>query len=173
MKRVEAAELSLAALDALDVDAIALLIGAERPLLGLAGLVDWRLCGALTRTLQGGLYLGAPDEALLLPTAGRLRPGKVVALGLPAPNRPEDFAAAAARACEVLARAGCTAIAAGVPALEGGDAGQAARLWLEALAGSAVERLVLLGEGRSLLADLAAACTSLRLPVEVAAPARG
>jgi len=71
MRRIEVAELSLATLDALDVDALALLVGEERPLQGLAGLVDWRLAGALTRTLLDGLYAAGPGEALLLPTAGR------------------------------------------------------------------------------------------------------
>ena len=45
--RVELAELGLPALDALEVDAIAAFVGSERPLQGLAGFVDWRLCGAL------------------------------------------------------------------------------------------------------------------------------
>jgi hypothetical protein len=172
MPRIEVADLSLAVIDVLDVDAVAVLVGAERPLQGLAGLVDWRLCGALTRTLEDGLYAAAPDEALLLPTGGRLRAGRVVALGLPVPNRPEAFLAAARRACQVLARAGCAAFAAGVPALEGGDSRLAARLWLEAVAGSAVERLVLLGDVRTLQADLSAVRAESKLPVAVVAPAR-
>ncbi|HET8732287.1 MAG TPA: hypothetical protein VFM45_00805, partial [Anaeromyxobacteraceae bacterium] len=73
MRRLEVADLSLAVLDALDVEALAVLVGPERPLQGLAGLVDWRLCGALTRALRGGLYAGAPGEALLL-LAGPERP---------------------------------------------------------------------------------------------------
>jgi hypothetical protein len=173
MQRVEVVELSLAALDALEVEAVAVLVGAERPLQGLPGLVDWRLCGALTRALQGGLYQAAPDEALLLPTDGRLRARRVVALGLPVPNLPDQFAAAARRACEVLARAGCHGFATALPSLEGGDARLAARLWLEAMAASSLARLVLLGEPRALLADLGAARAELQLPIEVVAPGHG
>jgi hypothetical protein len=170
MRRLEVADLSLATLDALDVDAIALLVGPERPLQGLAGLVDWRLCGALTRALTGGLYQGAPGEALLLPTAGHLPVARVVAVGLPAPNRPESFGAAARRLCEVLAKAGIGAFAAALPPVEGADGVGVARLWLEAVGGSGAPavRQVLLGDARTLLADLSTARTATGAPVELA-----
>ena len=170
MRRLEVADLSFATLDALDVDALALLVGPERPLQGLAGLADWRLCGALTRALAGGLYQAAPGEALLLPTGGRLPTGRVVAMGLPAPNRPEPFAAAARRLCEVLARAGITSFAVALPTVEGADAAAAARLWLEAGGGpgAPLSRQVVLGDARTLLADLSAARTATGAAVELA-----
>jgi hypothetical protein len=80
MKRIEVAELSLATLDALDVGALAVMVGAERPLQGWAGLVDWRLAGALTRALADGLYTADAGEALLLPTMGRFAVPRVVAV---------------------------------------------------------------------------------------------
>jgi len=168
MRRLEVAELSLATLDALDVDALLVLVGPERPLQGLAGLVDWRLCGALTRALRGGLYAGTPDEALLLPTGGRLPVPRVVAVGLPSPNRPDGFTAAARRACQVLLRAGVTSFATSLPGLEGGDAAAAAALWLAAGEGAGRARQVLLGEPRTLLPDLAAARAAAGAAVEIA-----
>src|SRR5512137_951467 len=106
MRRIEVAELSLATLDALDVDALALLVGEERPLQGLPGLVDWRLAGALTRTLLDGLYAAGPGEALLLPTAGRLPVARLVALGLPPERGEGGFEAAVGRLCELAVKAG-------------------------------------------------------------------
>ncbi len=54
----------------------------ERPISGAAGLVDWRLCGALSRQLKSGFFEGRPGERLLLPTQGQLTPDKVFAVGL-------------------------------------------------------------------------------------------
>jgi Cytosol aminopeptidase family, N-terminal domain len=168
MRRLEVAELSLATLDTLDVDALALLVGPERPLQGLAGLVDWRLCGTLSRALAGGLYGGAPGEALLVPTGGRLPASRVVAIGLPTPNRTGDFAAAARHACEVLRRAGSVAFALALPVVVDADAAAAARIWLEAGTAAPEARQVLLGDARSLLADLEAARAASGAAVELA-----
>jgi hypothetical protein len=168
MRRLEVAELSLPVLDALDVEALAVLVGPERPLQGLAGLVDWRLCGALTRTLQGGLYLGAPDEALLVPTGGRLPAARVVALGLPDPIRPGDLAAAARHVCEVLVKAGSASFAVALPPGVGLDAAAAARLWLAAGAAAPQARQVLLGDAKALLPALAAARAATGAAVEIA-----
>jgi len=168
MRRLEVADLSLAVLDVLDVEALAVLVGPERPLQGLAGLVDWRLCGALTRALRGGLYAGAPAEALLLPTSGRLPAARVVALGLPAPLRLADLAAAARHACDVLRRAGSASFAVALPAVEGADPVELARLWLGAGEAAPQARQVLLGDSKALLQALAAARSTSGAPVEIA-----
>lgn len=165
MRRLEVADLSLAVLDALDVEALAVLVGPERPLQGLAGLVDWRLCGALTRALRGGLYGGAPGEALLLPTTGRLPAARVVALGLPAAPFPEALEAAARHACDVLRRAGAASFAAALPAA---DPALAARAWLAAGEAAPQARQVLLGDARALLQALTAARAASGAPVEIA-----
>src|SRR5436190_1879228 len=39
----------------------------ERPLQGLAGLVDWRIGGGLSALLRAGFCTGATGEAVLLP----------------------------------------------------------------------------------------------------------
>jgi hypothetical protein len=169
--KIEVAELGLSAVDALDVDALAVLVGPERPLQGLAGYADWRLCGAISRAIRNGLFAAAPGEALLLPSGGRIAPARVFCFGLPEdPLPPEAFLHAARTACEALARAGSEAFATAMPPMAGGDAGLAARLWLEASLVRPVRRQILLGEARALQRDLAAARSALAVEVEVLAP---
>jgi hypothetical protein len=168
MRRIEVAELSLATLDALEVGAFALLIGEERPLQGLAGLVDWRLAGALTRALSGGLYAAAPGEALLLPTAGRLRASRVVAQGLAPGGDEAALSTAVLRLCEVAVRAGASSFAAAAPPAPGVGGPEACRAWLAAAVAVPGDRLVLLGEPRALAAELAAARIAARIEIEVA-----
>jgi hypothetical protein len=168
MRRIEVAELSLATLDALDVDALALLVGEERPLQGWAGLVDWRLAGSLTRTLVAGLYAAGPGEALLMPSAGRLPVARVLAIGLAPEGGEAGFAASARRLCEVAVKAGAGSFATAAMPLKGVTGLEACRAWLRAASEVPGDRLVLLGEVRSLSADLAAACLEGRSEVELA-----
>jgi len=170
--RIEVAELGLAAIDGLDVDALAVFVGPERPLQGFAGFADWRLCGAVSRAIRGGVFEARPDEALLLPSGGRIAPARVFCFGLPAevPLSPEGFLHAARGGCEALARAGSEAFASAMPPLAGGDAALAAKLWLEASLVRPVKRQVLLGEARALQRDLSAARAALGVEVEVLAP---
>jgi len=169
--KIEVAELGLSAVDALDVDALAVLVGPERPLQGLAGYADWRLCGAISRAIRNDLFGAAPGEALLLPSGGRIAPARVFCFGLPeVPLAPDAFLHAARTACEALARAGSEAFATAMPPIAGGDAALAARLWLEASLVRPVRRQILLGEARALQRDLATARTALAVEVEVLAP---
>jgi hypothetical protein len=167
--RIEVAELGLPALDALDVDALLVLVGPERPLQGLAGYVDWRLCGALSRAMRSGLFAAAPGEALLLPSAGRLGPPRVFCFGLPAAVLPPaSYPAAVRGACGAVGRAGSTAFASSLPPVEGGDGAVAARLWLEGSLSVPVARQVLLGDARTLHRDLLDARSSASADLEVA-----
>lgn len=168
---IEVAELGLSALDGLDVDALAVFVGPERPLQGFAGFADWRLCGAISRAIRTGLFHAGEGEALLLPSGGRVAPARVFCFGLPVvPLAPEAFLSAARGLCEALARAGSEAFATSMPAVAGGDGALAARLWLEASLVRPVRRQIVLGEARSLQKDLAAARASLGVEVEVLAP---
>ncbi len=66
-------EPSLAAVDALAVDSIVVgLCRDVRPLAGLLGVIDWRLCGRLSRLVEAGTITGDVDEKVLFPTGGRL-----------------------------------------------------------------------------------------------------
>ncbi len=168
---IEVAELGLSALDGLDVDALAVFVGPERPLQGFAGYADWRLCGAISRAIRTGLFQAGDGEALLLPSGGRVAPGRVFCFGLPAaPLAPEGFLSAARSLCEALARAGSEAFATSMPPLAGGDGTLAARLWLEASLVRPVRRQIVLGEARALQKDLGAARAALGVEVEVLAP---
>ncbi len=169
--RIDVAEVGLAAIDALDVDAVAVFVGPDRPLQGLAGFLDWRLCGAISRAIRTGTFDGADGEALLLPSAGRIAPGRVFCFGLSRePLPPDRYLSACRSACEAMARAGSEAFATSPPPLEGGDAALAARLWLEAALVRPVRRQVLLGEPRTWQRELSAACAESQADVEVHAP---
>jgi len=54
----------------------------ERPLSGLAGLVDWRLAGALSSWRIGGFSTGAFGERVLYPTGRRLSHPRLLFVGL-------------------------------------------------------------------------------------------
>lgn len=79
-----ALEPSLEALDGLlGCDALCLFVAEDdRPLSGAAGFVDWRLGGGLSRVLQGGFFVGAVDDRLLVPTSGSLPVSKIFAVGV-------------------------------------------------------------------------------------------
>ena len=164
--RLETADLSLVALDALDVDALAVPVGPDRPLGGLGAFADWRLCGAVSRAIRSGLFQPDSGEALLLPAAGRLAVPRVFCLGLA--REPLDaaaFAEAARRIIGVMARAGSQAFATALPRAE--PRVPAERLWVEAAVERGSGRQVLLGDGRALQKAFEAARDALDAQVEV------
>lgn len=89
---IEVAPLSRALLDGVDdgsggprrrVDlAVLPCFEDERPLQGLAGLVDWRTSGSLSMLLRSGFCTGAAGEAVLLPGGRELPMERIVLLGL-------------------------------------------------------------------------------------------
>lgn len=69
-------------LDELKGEALALtFFEDERPLRGALGLIDWRLCGRISRTLLRGRATGALGERLLLPVRPRLSFQKLFLFG--------------------------------------------------------------------------------------------
>lgn len=54
----------------------------ERPLVGLAGLIDWRSSGRLSAVLRSGFFRGAAGEQLLMPGERRWPVDRLVLLGL-------------------------------------------------------------------------------------------
>ena len=54
----------------------------DRPLRGAAGLVDWRLCGKLSRLLKTSRASAEAGEQLLLPPGRRLRFARIFWFGL-------------------------------------------------------------------------------------------
>ena len=68
----------------------------ERPLLGLAGMIDWRVCGRLSRLLRRDVCTGRPGEAVMT-TVERCRGlWRVILFGLGPSEELDDEAAAAA-----------------------------------------------------------------------------
>lgn len=169
--KIEVAELGLAAIDALDVDALAVFVGPERPLQGFAGYADWRMCGAISRAIRNGFFRGGADEALLLPSGGRVRASRIFCFGLPpeVPLKADGFLRASRQACEALARAGSVAFATAMPPTAE-ELSLTARLWLEASLVRPVSRQVLLGEARALQRELALARGERDTEVEVVVP---
>ncbi len=73
----------LRAIDGLRCEAIALpIFEDERPLRGAAGLVDWRLCGRLSRLLLHGRIRGERGERVLVPARPRFGCDKLFLFGL-------------------------------------------------------------------------------------------
>jgi hypothetical protein len=54
----------------------------DRPLRGAAGLVDWRLCGRLSRLVKANRASAEAGETMLLPPGRRLRFNRILWFGL-------------------------------------------------------------------------------------------
>jgi hypothetical protein len=162
--RLELADISLASLDALEVDSLAAFVGSERPLCGLPALVDWRLAGAVSRAILAGTVTPEHGEALLLPSGGRLRAGRVFLFGVD-DSSPRSTALAVRHACEALRRAGARELSIAFP--HGAPLSVAARAWVEAASVAAFARQVVLGDVRTLAPALEAAAHDLGVAVDV------
>src|SRR3989449_4620278 len=65
--------LTLDAIDQAAAESLCLFVTSdERPLTGLAGLVDWRLTARLSRLVRGGQLTGEAGEAVLTSPGARL-----------------------------------------------------------------------------------------------------
>jgi cytosol aminopeptidase family protein len=83
--------LTLEAIDQAAAESLCLFVGAdERPLTGLAGLVDWRLLARLSRLLRGGQLTGESGEAVLTSPGARLAFRKMFLFGLGPSGQTED-----------------------------------------------------------------------------------
>mgnify|MGYP002478384035 FL=1 len=114
----------------------------ERPLQGLGGLLDWRLCGALTRILERGLFEGREGERLLTGSLRRVPAERIFLYG----TGGKDPRACLAEALATVGRAGGRKVAI---ALFGGDEGgcvQVAEAAARAARDAGLEALVCLGE---------------------------
>ena len=96
----------LRSLDRLSCEALALpLFSDERPLSGVLGLVDWRMCGLISRSVRDGRVRGALDERALVPGRPKLAMDKVLLFGLGPSDEfgPGHLRGAVARMLEALA----------------------------------------------------------------------
>jgi len=109
--------LTMEALDQADAEALCLFVSEdERPLTGLAGLVDWRLSGRLSRMIRAGLVIGAAGEALLTPPGMRLAFRKLFVFGLGSARTDDELAGRLADALRRLSQAGVKDAALQLPA---------------------------------------------------------
>lgn len=157
--KIEPRELTLLTLDGLDVDGLALFVDQrERPLQGLAGLCDWRLCGQLSRVLETGFFEGKRGEALLMPTAARLKVNRILAFGIESTD-PAARELRLQRSLEAAQKAGLRSLALSIDWL--GDGPEvAAAAFARAAARSSIERVVVIGDGRALVKALGSVLTS-------------
>lgn len=116
--------LTMEALDQADAEALCLFVSEdERPLIGLSGLVDWRLSGRLSRMIRAGLVIGADGEALLTPPGMRLAFKKLFLFGLGSARNDAELAAKLSDALRRLAKAGVKDAALQLPARLAPDVG--------------------------------------------------
>ena len=130
---------SLQSLDQQQTELIVLpFFSDERPLTGAAGLIDWRLCGALSRRLMAGYLEGRFGEKGLVATPAKLKAEGLLLLGLGPSERFE--AAVGERACTAIAAslsdAGVSTAALSLPgrSLDRIGAHEAMQLWLDSSA---------------------------------------
>ena len=108
----------LPGLDELDAESIALFCWSDvRPLSGAAGFLDWRLCGALSRTLVNEQFIGDLNESMLMPINSRLALKRVFVFGL---GSSKDYSAAIAKEAWIkafasLTEAGVKSVCVGLP----------------------------------------------------------
>lgn len=83
IEEVHFVEPDLRAIDTASAEVIACTMWSdERPMRGLAALLDWRLAGRLSALVKSGFMRGEADEVVLVPGRPKLPFEKVLVLGL-------------------------------------------------------------------------------------------
>jgi hypothetical protein len=95
---------SMEGLDELQAELIVLpFFSDERPLTGIAGLIDWRLCGALSRKLMAGYLDGHFGDKGMVAAPSKLRAEALLLVGM---GRVDSFdASTAMKGCALIAEA--------------------------------------------------------------------
>jgi hypothetical protein len=157
--RVSSTHLGFSALDRLaDADAACVFVCEDdRPLHGLGGLVDWRLCGMLSRVLKEGRFVGAIGDTLLVPGAGRVKSARIFCIGV-GPRSDLNLHALGRvmrRAADVLSMARSRCFLTELPASKSYTVVEAAGSFLWHCAGAFKgEQVILAGEPWPLLKEL-------------------
>ena len=123
----------------------------ERPLRGVAGLADWRLCGRLSRLIMAGHCSGERGERMIMPAGPRLPFERIFLFGLGSAEGLNDSHVAehARWISEVLDRASVQDYALQVPGRATGLIGakRAAELWRAEAATGECQVTLIDGEG--------------------------
>ena len=81
----------LSRLDHLKAEALCLPLPTdERPLRGVLGLIDWRLCARISRMIAAGRVSGEPSEMVLMPARPKLSFDKLFLYGVGAASVSAD-----------------------------------------------------------------------------------
>jgi hypothetical protein len=110
---------TLDGLDAWGGDSIGLfLFSDQKPLAGVAGFVDWRACGALSRTLENAMFKAGRGESMLLPTRMRAAFRRIFVFGLGATQECDEgiYRNELRKAARIMRDAGVTDLAIAAPA---------------------------------------------------------
>jgi hypothetical protein len=105
-------------IDALRCDALALpWFCDERPLRGALGLIDWRLCGFISKLVIDGAFAGAPLETVLIPGRPKFALSKLFVVGLGSRAEFDDrcFARASQHMLKTMQQAGARTLALVLP----------------------------------------------------------
>lgn len=108
--KVAVRQAELAGFDTLSNEDLACFVWSDvRPLQGVAGLLDWRMCGQLSSALKRHEFRGQLGEVVLVPLFGRAGPRRVFIFGLgtAAGTDAGVLRQVCSTAAEVLHRAGC------------------------------------------------------------------
>lgn len=113
-----------AGLDGLVVDSLMLpLYEQRRQPLGVAGFVDWRLSGRLSRLIKNGVFQGREGESVLTSPMGRLGARRIFLFGLGAPRERTrvEWGASLEEMFRILADAKAEDVALAAPELASAD----------------------------------------------------
>lgn len=156
--RLSFADLGVWAIDnAVEIDAACLFVFAdERPLQGLAGYIDWRLCGALSRILLEGRFVGEFGDALLFPVRRNISFSRIFCFGAGQGSQitRKSFSVLARKACETLSLAGSQAFIAELPPahLPHLEEEERAKIFLEeGVSRFSGQQILLVGDGKALI----------------------
>lgn len=143
--------LDLTRIDQLRLEAVFLpFFEDERPLRGAAGLLDWRLCGALSQMLQSGRCRGVEGEVTMLLGRTRLPFEKVLLVGEGPWDHfgPDTAARVAARVLEAAKGLRLKGFACALPGRSRASvrASDATRWFVDAAGGAGFDEVVVLDE---------------------------
>lgn len=121
-------ETSLSSLDALGgIDALCAFVGQEdRPLKGLAGYADWRMCGYFSSILRRNVFSGSHLDCLLYPVSFGLKVKRTFLFGMGGLTTvtPETLRPLLQYAMDVLRKADCQSCAMEIPGITEATAAQ-------------------------------------------------
>ena len=113
---------TLANIDAMACDSIVVGVFPDvRPLAGLLGMIDWRLCGRLSRLFEQGVVTGADGERVLIPTLGRVCAPRLFLYGWgPITNADHRASERVSAMVDIVIKASAASVAFGFPEPVGG-----------------------------------------------------